>query len=577
MLNWSAELLLAALVVTALATGGLLGLWAATSRWHWFVRTMVVLGLLTPLLWRPIYEPFLTLLTEVATVVLGVTIYRRNWPTWRFSVAGLMMLTVPVAVLVAAIASAPELRSEMWNVMVGWGIVGGLTTLLATWVVSNFDLRRRSIARVLSVAAIAMPLLSVGWSYAQYTDSIMDPCERCCESRYWSLNELPIYYPELCWEALLRTLSLAGLCAGPVLLVRLTNSHSSRISNSLATGCFVVIALWPAWVAVELLTPNPIPEPPAGDNAFDDVLLLAKKIQAQSESAPKSATDAMQDSDYTTLVSYLDRPIELVDSYSVDSWMDDHTTRKSITVLANALTFRANQADSDGDFQHALECALSLFSLARKLEGQGLGENIELSGSIECLAVGAACPVVQHLTHTRCAKLKYYLVNFIETRPSLGLMLQREKIYQQHFQGWNGHIGHYLTLITENHQYGDDVMDGFARRPENDQYYRTGLAATSLLATDLALREYRAIHGDWPDRLDELTPEFLPMVYVDPFSTTGAPLVYRPNEADFALYSRWTDSKDEGGILRKRPNIFAGGGWFYDGDLSLEAYFAEED
>ncbi|MCO6045049.1 hypothetical protein NG895_14155 [Aeoliella sp. ICT_H6.2] len=58
MLTLTPPLLLATLVITTLATGGLLGLWAATSRWHWFARTMVVLGVLAPLLWRPIYEPF---------------------------------------------------------------------------------------------------------------------------------------------------------------------------------------------------------------------------------------------------------------------------------------------------------------------------------------------------------------------------------------------------------------------------------------------------------------------------------------------------------------------------------------
>ena len=65
MRDWlTIELVLATLLVTSFTCVGLLALWAATSPQHWFVRTAIVLGVLSPLLFRPMYEPFLTLATQ---------------------------------------------------------------------------------------------------------------------------------------------------------------------------------------------------------------------------------------------------------------------------------------------------------------------------------------------------------------------------------------------------------------------------------------------------------------------------------------------------------------------------------
>jgi hypothetical protein len=52
------------------------------------------------------------------------------------------------------------------------------------------------------------------------------------------------------------------------------------------------------------------------------------------------------------------------------------------------------------------------------------------------------------------------------------------------------------------------------------------LAERRVGATALAVRLYRAEHHSWPARLDDLCPDFLPTVPIDPFSTDGKPLGY---------------------------------------------------
>lgn len=65
----------------------------------------------------------------------------------------------------------------------------------------------------------------------------------------------------------------------------------------------------------------------------------------------------------------------------------------------------------------------------------------------------------------------------------------------------------------------------------------------SLLDATLALRRYHAKHGELPDSLAELTPEFLPMVPVDYFD--GAPLRYSKAERVVWAVGRHTMGKPE--------------------------------
>src|SRR5687767_7422802 len=70
------EIAIAVLLISALTTTGLLALWAATSRRHWFLRTAAFLAMLSPLLLVPAYEPFVALALQGAVVAGGVGIAR---------------------------------------------------------------------------------------------------------------------------------------------------------------------------------------------------------------------------------------------------------------------------------------------------------------------------------------------------------------------------------------------------------------------------------------------------------------------------------------------------------------------
>jgi hypothetical protein len=72
------------------------------------------------------------------------------------------------------------------------------------------------------------------------------------------------------------------------------------------------------------------------------------------------------------------------------------------------------------------------------------------------------------------------------------------------------------------------------------------LARRRMAALCLAIRLYRIDHaGEFPDRLDQLVPDYLPLVPVDPLASDGRPLAYRRSPEPI-IYSVGADGANDG-------------------------------
>jgi hypothetical protein len=69
-----------------------------------------------------------------------------------------------------------------------------------------------------------------------------------------------------------------------------------------------------------------------------------------------------------------------------------------------------------------------------------------------------------------------------------------------------------------------------------------------LARTALAAERYRLATGKLPDRLEDLVPQYLAQVPIDPFD--GQPLRYRLQQPGYLLYSVFEDGQDNGGKER---------------------------
>jgi hypothetical protein len=77
-------------------------------------------------------------------------------------------------------------------------------------------------------------------------------------------------------------------------------------------------------------------------------------------------------------------------------------------------------------------------------------------------------------------------------------------------------------------------------------HYRL-IAHRRMAATALAIRLYELDHGQRPDTLAALVPDYLPAVPSDPFAADGRPIGYRPHDAQPVLYSVGLDGIDDQG------------------------------
>ena len=70
-------------------------------------------------------------------------------------------------------------------------------------------------------------------------------------------------------------------------------------------------------------------------------------------------------------------------------------------------------------------------------------------------------------------------------------------------------------------------------------------AETRMVLVALAVKRHQLAHGKLPEGLDELVPDYLDAVPIDPFD--GKPLRYEPTDTGAIVYSVGTDGIDDGG------------------------------
>ncbi len=73
----------------------------------------------------------------------------------------------------------------------------------------------------------------------------------------------------------------------------------------------------------------------------------------------------------------------------------------------------------------------------------------------------------------------------------------------------------------------------------------TSQAFSGMVTTALAVERFRLDRGRLPGQLQELTPQFLEAIPMDPFD--GAPLRYRRLDRGYVIYSVGADGHDDRG------------------------------
>jgi len=97
--------------------------------------------------------------------------------------------------------------------------------------------------------------------------------------------------------------------------------------------------------------------------------------------------------------------------------------------------------------------------------------------------------------------------------------------------------------------------------------YTKDICDFDALRVNVALRRFRTDRGAYPERLDELVPDYLKELPPDPF--TGQPFRYRREDDGWTLYSLGSDQEDDGG---ESSDYFG-----KEGDIVYRSHLAEEE
>ena len=106
--------------------------------------------------------------------------------------------------------------------------------------------------------------------------------------------------------------------------------------------------------------------------------------------------------------------------------------------------------------------------------------------------------------------------------------------------------------------YVDQSLMGALLIPSGQQFFIATdreAARDAVLLTVLALELFSREHGHYPEKLDELIPDFLPAVPEDTHTPTKTPLRYRRDADGALIYSIGDNGTDDGGVFEKAEDI----------------------
>jgi hypothetical protein len=575
----------AILLISALTTVGLLALWAATSTAHWFWRTMGFLAMISPVLLIPAYEPFVAFVIQGAVVAGGVQLAK--WRTARkqgepffksqFSLRTVLLAMAPVAVIVAVGVRTPELNLPAWQSIVLIGLGGGAATLAAWWIVyGRYDnWKVRALLALLMISAFSLAL-ACGDYFVYAVDGIAgwppDPATMGMINLFGTYADGAAV---LIWTPILLLIVVLVV----ILSVFLTDRGSTqrfKKSKVAIAGVLLLITVAPAaFLYVRLMNPLPIPfaqiPNPNGYDEFEAATNLLPANLKVNSGTFDSETATVQELQQATdeVVAALDRvrqglalPVMIDLDYTEDDLAIN--TIQSLRTIARGFDAQGRLLLKQNQPGEAAEVFI---------DGARFGALISRGGLMVDDLVGIACTGVacrglhgsiQHVPIEQIPQLIAALERLETERDPWNDVVYRDRVWSQRAYGWYGQL---MDIVSEYYDNGWNVSEGYegARQQE--------LAVLRLLQLELAMRLWRAENDGWPESIDELVPEYVSEIPVDPFSLEKERIKAVREGERLLIYSVGRNQTDDGGAEAEDEGGYRDP---FTGDLRLDILYEPE-
>jgi hypothetical protein len=481
-----------------------------------------------------------------------------------------MLLVVIVAVGTAVATRAPRMSWQDWVQMVVTGCATAAASLASVWIVCGK--RRwwvRALAAPVLVLVVAASKHSLMWgSYilnhwlyvtSQPVSEYMLMAWRDTPGSVWYwFKSVGLGMAIMCsWLSLMRA---AGWFDpfGETATAPAYDSQEWRRQTFARCGAlalFGLAAVFPLTLLYHLMTPAAKPQVELPNpNGFDDFLAASRMI---------SAADAGQLRNSNQLS---DAQLKAVVTRNQAAF--DRAAQGFSKVCANPKTYSASTSQEEVDLLPLL-WAMSARGL---LASRTFAQEESLAGFWEVLQVtvladrgggaGYSMPAqwetgASHwfwgqrelISLRQCAEMADKIWQLESDREPWDVRRARQRIIDENID-WKRHL---QSLLMD--------WSGMDHHEHEKNYYLRRRTELRVLALELAIRAYRAEHGEPPAQLADLVPKYLPAVPEDPFGS--GPMQYRVTDSGHTIYSVGPDGDDDSG---KRIVSSKGSDGDYSGD-----------
>jgi hypothetical protein len=542
----------------------LLGIWAGMTRRPWYLAPTLFLALLWLFVPLEAPEPVVVLLLTVPVLAIVCRIARRwldpaqeepreSSPSrWRFSLRDLLWLT-----LIVALGTALVMQLKRWS----WNIDWADTIISASFFV------------VIGITTLIQPQQKrwLPWMVGWTTVAVVIAAAAVCHYYFvrsqwlllgWGLHFQPFFvYPNrdlhVFCNPLLTFLEFALLVSLslPALLPYAGSEMGSTFRRRIISGGVVAVLCGtlaltyvaalrrPAWL-VETF--------PATSGRLELLAILARHEQLNPKG--ESLYDFEQRGESTTVSELSDLFAALqrllgrdditlfdprYDPPSSDLVNEENEATGGVRVAQHMVEALIAQAKIDywltDRHDLAIQRDLLALSLASTYQKRARLFDASEGAELEGLVMNHLIEIRADLRSEDIELLSELLAKLNAHREPFELTLLRDSIIDDRAAGWRLR----WSLAARR------ILGMPPSKHWLSWYFNTRDARLAMLRTDLAIRSYRHTHRRWPASLEQLVPQELPAVPIDPFSQQ--PLVYRVAGDDFTLYSWGQNRQDDGG------------------------------
>lgn len=512
-MTWFDErFLLLFLTLATFTSVGLVAVWAALGRGHWFFRALVVVALIALPLLIASYELVVLFLVQSALTAIPLFFLRRYQrpavPAFpqdpaplqgraQLHLRDLLLAMVIAAAISAILAQIPRATWSEARSLAMLGAAFGVLTLVGVWIgLGRSRLWLRLLALCLCFPATPVALLLNLVRMTRRTDRVTAT------------------FP---W---IRRLGVSAI----VLLVLLIFGP-------------------PAFVFCKLYPPPTVPKPPSlpSPNGYENLAQAAKSFStaaAPTNPEPVQALRTFVTQNRVVLDrahSAFQQPCQVPLRYN---WSDVDISGFSADARRVALAFSAEAmlARHEGRTSDGIRIAIDQFRLGEAVSRGRLMVHWMIGQAIDEMGISGLARLRETMTSQQCRELIRTLQRIESESESAQDVIARDQHWGDLVPGGPHRVVFLISRVAGNPAWLTVT-----------QAFKSHLARMRLLRAELALCAYSREHGRLPEALAQLVPDYLPAVPEDPFTFAQKPLIYRRTSQGHLLYSVGLDGKDDGG------------------------------